>query len=116
MTTEKTKTSYKQNGRSVPKTEAGNENDDIMVNGLQEAQHEHGQERREGNQKGKSDKRITESKARHKEALHCAQTQHIKLGKVIDNAQNATREGDKRRLARRSWKRSNNKANIVSFY
>jgi hypothetical protein len=30
-------------------------------------------EKEEGKQKGKSDKRIAESKARHKEALHCAQ-------------------------------------------
>jgi hypothetical protein len=36
--------------------------------------HEHGHGKREGKQKGKSDKRITESKARQKEALHCAQT------------------------------------------
>jgi hypothetical protein len=36
---------------------------------------EHGQEKGEGKQKGKSDKRITEStKARQKETLHCAQT------------------------------------------
>jgi hypothetical protein len=31
-------------------------------------------EKREGKQNGKSDKRITESKARQKDALHCAQT------------------------------------------
>jgi hypothetical protein len=31
-------------------------------------------ENREGKQKGKSDKRITKSKARQKKALHCAQT------------------------------------------
>jgi hypothetical protein len=38
-------------------------------------QHEHGQGKiRGGKHKGKSDKRITESKARQKEALYCAQT------------------------------------------
>jgi hypothetical protein len=47
----------------------GNENDNIIISGLQEAQHEHGHEKREGNRKGKSDKRITESKARQKEAI-----------------------------------------------
>jgi hypothetical protein len=30
--------------------------------------------KREGKHKGNSDKRFTESKARQKEALHCAQT------------------------------------------
>jgi hypothetical protein len=42
-------------------------------NRLQE-QDEHGQGKWEGKQKGKSDKRIMESKARQKETLHCAQT------------------------------------------
>jgi hypothetical protein len=42
--------------------------------GLQEEEREHGQGKWEGKQKGKSDKRITESKAQQKEALHCAQT------------------------------------------
>jgi hypothetical protein len=37
--------------------------------GLQEEQHEHGQGKWEGKPKGKSDKRITESKARQKEAI-----------------------------------------------
>jgi hypothetical protein len=42
---------------------------------LQEEQHEHGQGETEGKEKGiKSDEGITESKARRKEALHCAQT------------------------------------------
>jgi hypothetical protein len=41
---------------------------------LQEKLDEHGQGKWEGKQKGKSDKRTTESKARQKEALHCAQT------------------------------------------
>jgi hypothetical protein len=41
---------------------------------LQDEQDEHGHGKWEGKQKGKSDKRITESKARQKEALHCAQT------------------------------------------
>jgi hypothetical protein len=36
-------------------------------------------EKREGKQKGESDKRITESKGRQNEALHCAQTQQIRL-------------------------------------
>jgi hypothetical protein len=35
---------------------------------------EHGHGKWEGKQKGRSDKRITESKTRQKEALHCAQT------------------------------------------
>jgi hypothetical protein len=39
--------------------------------GLQEEQHEHGHGEREEEKKGKTDKRITESKARQKEALHC---------------------------------------------
>jgi hypothetical protein len=34
---------------------------------------EHGQEKWEGKQKGRSEKRITDSKIRQKEALHCAQ-------------------------------------------
>jgi hypothetical protein len=34
-------------------------------------------EKREGKQKGKSDERITESKAQQKEALHCAQQTNI---------------------------------------
>jgi hypothetical protein len=43
--------------------------------GLQKEQHEHGQGKWKGNkQKGKSDMRIMESKARQKEALHCAPT------------------------------------------
>jgi hypothetical protein len=43
-------------------------------NGLQKQHHEHGQGKREGGQiKGNSDKRITESRARQKEALHSAQ-------------------------------------------
>jgi hypothetical protein len=46
----------------------------IMCNGLQEEPDEHGQGKREGKQRGKSDKRITESKAQQKEALHCPQT------------------------------------------
>jgi hypothetical protein len=41
---------------------------------LQEKLDEHGHGKWEGKQKGKSDKRITESKAWQKEALHCAQT------------------------------------------
>jgi hypothetical protein len=41
---------------------------------LKEAQHEHGHDNMEGNQKGKNDKRLAESKARQMEALHCAQT------------------------------------------
>jgi hypothetical protein len=40
---------------------------------LKEEQDEHGHGKWEGKQKGKSDKRITESKARQK-ALNCAQT------------------------------------------
>jgi hypothetical protein len=44
------------------------------MNGLQEEQREHGHGKWEGKQKGERDKRITESKARQKEALHCAQT------------------------------------------
>jgi hypothetical protein len=40
--------------------------------GLQEEQEEHGLGKWEGKQKGKSDKGITESKARQKEALNCA--------------------------------------------
>jgi hypothetical protein len=36
--------------------------------------HEHGHGKREKKQNGTSDKRITISKARQKEALHCAQT------------------------------------------
>jgi hypothetical protein len=76
------------------------------LDGLQEAKHEHGHEKREGNQKGKSDKRIAEdhgrSKARQEESLHCAQTQKIKLRKLLGNAENATRRGDnKLRLTRR---------------
>jgi hypothetical protein len=43
-----------------------------MITGLQEEQHEHGQGKREGKEKGKGDKKITESKARQKQALHCA--------------------------------------------
>jgi hypothetical protein len=35
---------------------------------------EYGQGKWEGEQKGKSDKRITESKARQKDALRCAKT------------------------------------------
>jgi hypothetical protein len=42
--------------------------------GLQEEEHEHGHRKREGKQEGKSDKRITESKARQTEALHGALT------------------------------------------
>jgi hypothetical protein len=64
---------------------------------LQEEHHEHRQKKREGKQKGKSDKRITESKARQKETLHCAQTSQIKPRKLLGNAENATRGGDKRR-------------------
>jgi hypothetical protein len=45
-----------------------------MIDGLHEEQHEQGQGKREGVQKGKSGMRITESKARQKEALHCTQT------------------------------------------
>jgi hypothetical protein len=41
------------------------------MNRLQEEQDEHGHGKWEGKQKGKSDKRITESKARQKKALHC---------------------------------------------
>jgi hypothetical protein len=37
--------------------------------------------KREGDQERKSDKRITESKARQRNALHCGQTQPIKLRK-----------------------------------
>jgi hypothetical protein len=48
--------------------------------------------------------KITESKARQKEALHCAQTKQIKLRNLLSNAENATRGGDKRRLMRRSRK------------
>jgi hypothetical protein len=36
---------------------------------LQEEQDEHGQEKWEGKQEGKSDKRITESKAQQKESI-----------------------------------------------
>jgi hypothetical protein len=36
------------------------------VDGLKEEQHEHGQGKREGKQNGKSDKRITVSKARQR--------------------------------------------------
>jgi hypothetical protein len=66
----------------------------FFIIGLQDEQHEHGQEKRDvffykrnnmstdskkgrGNKKGKSDKRMIESKARQKEALHCAQTCQI---------------------------------------
>jgi hypothetical protein len=39
-----------------------------------------------------SGKRITESKARQKEALlHCAQTYRIELRELLGNAENATR-------------------------
>jgi hypothetical protein len=41
---------------------------------LHETLHELGQGKKGGDQEGKSDKRITESKARQKEALHCAHT------------------------------------------
>jgi hypothetical protein len=40
-----------------------------------------------GKQNGKSDKIITESKARQKEALYCAQTYQIKIRKVLGNAE-----------------------------
>jgi hypothetical protein len=80
-----------------------NKRDDVE-NGLQAEQHEHGHGKREGNQKGKSDERITESKARQKEALHCAHTYQLKLRKLLGNAENATRGGDKRRITRRSRK------------
>jgi hypothetical protein len=43
----------------------------IMVT---EEQDEHGHGKWEGKQKGKSNKMSTESKARQKEAPHCAQT------------------------------------------
>jgi hypothetical protein len=39
---------------------------------LQEKPDEHGQGKWEGKQEGKSDKRITEPKARQRKALHCA--------------------------------------------
>jgi CRISPR/Cas system CSM-associated protein Csm2 small subunit len=51
-------------------------------------QDEHGQDKREGKQKGKSDKRITDSKARQMEALHSAQTQTITLRKLLGYADN----------------------------
>jgi hypothetical protein len=44
----------------------------MEINAIQEEQHEHGYGKREGKQKGKSDKLITEFKARQKEALNCA--------------------------------------------
>jgi hypothetical protein len=69
---------------------------------LQEEQDKRGQIKWEGNQKGKIDKRITESKARQEEALHCAQTLQTTLRKLLGNAENATRGGGKRRLTRRS--------------
>jgi hypothetical protein len=47
---------------------------DIVTYGFQYEQHEHGHGKREGKPKGKSHKRITESKAQQKEALHFAQT------------------------------------------
>jgi hypothetical protein len=42
----------------------------IILEGLQEEQHEHGQGKMEGKQKGKTDKRVSESKARQNHALH----------------------------------------------
>ena len=59
-------------------------------------------------QKGKSDKRITESKARQKEAISCAQTQQIKLRKLLGHAENETRGDDKLRLTR--WSRKHGDA------
>jgi predicted transposase YdaD len=61
----------------------------VVIDGLREERDEHGHGRREGEQKGKSDKRVTESKARQKEALHSAQTSLIKLRKLQGNAVNA---------------------------
>jgi hypothetical protein len=75
-----------------------------IVVGLQEEQREHGQGKWEGKQKGKSDKGITESKARQNKALHSAQASQIKLRKLLGNAENATRGGDKRRPTRNSRK------------
>jgi hypothetical protein len=46
----------------------------LLKNKPQEALHELGQGKKKGDQEGKRDKRITESKARQKEALHSAQT------------------------------------------
>jgi hypothetical protein len=44
-----------------------------------------------GGQEGKSDTRITESKARQRETLHCAQTKHIEIRKIPCNTENASR-------------------------
>jgi hypothetical protein len=65
--------------------------------GLQEEQHEYGQGKREGNQKGKSDK--IQSTAKGSTTL-CTNLAY-KAKEILGSAENGAREGDKRRRSRK---------------
>jgi hypothetical protein len=53
-----------------------------------------GQKGGSGDQESKRGKRVKESKARQREALHCAQIQQAKHKKLPRNVENTTRGGD----------------------
>jgi hypothetical protein len=57
-----------------------------------------------GNKRARVTRGSRNPKHGKREALHCAQSQQMKLRKLLGNVENATRGGDKRRHSRR-WRK-----------